>query len=67
MFDEYSMVDPKNLGEYFGFTKDEVQELCRQYGVDYARMEKWYDGYLLCGCHMYNPKSVTDALVWKEF
>ena len=66
-FDEYSMVDPNNLGEYFGFTSDEVQEQCRQYGMDYHEMEKWYDGYRLSGLHIYNPKSVVDALTWKNF
>ncbi len=66
-FDEYSMVDPKNLGEYFGFTAEEVQEECRQYGLDYNEMEKWYDGYRLSGLHIYNPKSVVDALTWKDF
>ena len=67
IFGEYSMVEPKNLGEYFGFTSDEVQEECRQYGMDYHEMEKWYDGYRLSGLHIYNPKSVVDALMWKDF
>lgn len=26
IFDEYSVVDPKNLGERFGFTREEMQE-----------------------------------------
>ena len=30
-------------------------------------MEKWYDGYLLGGLSIYNPKSVVDALMWKKF
>ncbi len=60
------MVDPKNLGSYFGFTSEEVQEQCRQRNVDYCEIEKWYDGYLLGGCHIYNPKSVVDALTWKK-
>lgn len=67
VFDEYSMVDPRNLGEYFGFTVGEVQEKCDQYGVDYEEMETWYDGYCLGNLHIYNPKSVVDALMWKEF
>ncbi len=67
VFDEYSMVDPKNLGEYFGFTRREVQEKCIQYGGDYEEMETWYDGYRLGNLHLYNPKSVVDALMWKEF
>ena len=67
IFGEYSMVEPKNLGEYFGFTAEEVREECRQYGMDYHEMEKWYDGYRLSGLHIYNPKSVVDALTWKDF
>jgi hypothetical protein len=43
IFDEYSMISPKNLGEYFGFTEKEVQEQCTQYDIDYTEVEKWYD------------------------
>lgn len=66
IFSEYSMVDPKNLGSYFGFTREEVSEQCGQRNVDYAEIEKWYDGYVLGACHIYNPKSVVDALTWKK-
>ena len=66
IFGEYSMVDPKNLGKYFGFTSEEVLEQCHLYGADYGEIEKWYDGYLLGGLHIYNPKSVVDALTWKK-
>ena len=37
------------------------------HGVDYGEMERWYDGYLIGRSHIYNPKSVADALLWKEF
>lgn len=67
IFDEYSMVDPKNLGKYFGFTTAEVQEQCKKHGVDYAEMKSWYDGYRLGNIHIYNPKSAVDALIWKRF
>ena len=66
IFGEYSMIDPKNLGEYFGFTGEEVMEQCRLHGVDYTEIEKWYDGYQLGGLHIYNPQSVVDALTWKR-
>ena len=66
IFDEYSMTDPKGLGEYFGFTEREVREQCERHGMDYGEMERWYDGYLMGGCHIYNPKSVADALMWKS-
>lgn len=67
IFDEYSMISPKNLGKYFGFTEDEVQQQCKKHGVDYEEVKKWYDGYRLGGLHIYNPKSVSDVLIWKEF
>lgn len=35
MFTEYSMTDPGNLAEYFGFTEDEVEKLCEEYGMDF--------------------------------
>lgn len=67
IFDEYSMIDPKNLGGYFGFTRQEVREQCDMYDVDYAEVEKWYDGYQLGDIHIYNPKSVVDVMTWKKF
>ncbi len=30
MFTEYSMKDPGNLAEYFGFTEEEVKALCAE-------------------------------------
>lgn len=35
--------------------------------MDYAEVAKWYDGYRLGNFHIYNPKSVADVLMWKEF
>lgn len=67
IFDEYSMISPKNLEGYFGFTEKEVQEQCALHDVDYAEVEKWYDGYCIGNRHIYNPKSVADVLLWKEF
>lgn len=66
MFDEYSVTDPKNLGGYFGFTEQEVRQQCEKYDVDFAEMKAWYDGYRLGDSHIYNPKSVVDALTWKK-
>lgn len=67
IFDEYSMLDPKNLGSFFGFTSQEVYERCIECGVDYPEVEKWYDGYRLGDLHIYNPKSVVDVLMWKKY
>ena len=62
MFDEFSMIDPADLAGFFGFTEKEVQELCRQKEIDFPELQKWYDGYVLNGLHMYNPKSVVDVV-----
>lgn len=67
IFDEYSMISPKNLEEYFGFTEKEVQEQCERHHMDYVEVAKWYDGYRLGNFHIYNPKSIADVLMWKEF
>lgn len=65
MFDEYSMIDPKNLGTYFGFTTEEVLAGCQRYGANPQEI-KQCDGYLLNGISIYNPKSVADAWMWKR-
>ncbi|MCR4959426.1 MAG: PD-(D/E)XK nuclease domain-containing protein [Prevotella sp.] len=44
-FIEYSMVEPRRMGRFFGFTKDEVRALAAKHGMDFDELEKWYDGY----------------------
>lgn len=67
IFHEYSMIDCKNLGEYFGFTEEEVRIQCQKHDMDMKEMNQWYDGYQLGNYHIYNPKSVADALTWREY
>ena len=62
IFDEYSMIDPADLADFFGFTEDEVRGLCSQKQTDFLELQKWYDGYVLNGLHIYNPKSVVDVV-----
>ena len=62
-FIEYSMVDPRRMAPYFGFTKDEVRALAVKFGMDFDELEKWYDGYQIGGeMSMFNPNSVIQAL-----
>ena len=35
MFTEYSMTDPGDFAEYFGFTEQEVLKLCEKYGMSF--------------------------------
>ncbi len=62
-FIEYSMVTPRNLASYYGFTKDEVKTLAGRFGMDFDELEKWYDGYQIgAEMSMFNPNSVMQAL-----
>ena len=48
-FREYTMVAPVAYAPYVGFTEDEVETLCEEYGMDLAEVRRWYDGYDLRG------------------
>ncbi|MEI2990493.1 MAG: AAA family ATPase [Blautia faecicola] len=71
MFSEYSMTNPREMAEFFGFTEEEVQELCKEYGRSFEETQAWYDGYELTTMSgnelktyaMYSPKSVVDAML----
>ncbi|MBQ4522979.1 MAG: AAA family ATPase [Lachnospiraceae bacterium] len=66
-FREYTMLDSYPIAEYFGFTEEEVRELCKEYDMDFESTKAWYNGYLIDGKHMYNPNSVSMALDRHKF
>ena len=67
-FREYTMVQPKKLAEYMGFTEKEVRKLCQKYGMDFTETKSWYDGYTLNRVDsVYSPNSVIQAIVNEEF
>ena len=62
-FIEYSMVEPRKMARYFGFTKDEVRALAEKFDMDFDELVKWYDGYQIGEeKSMFNPNSVMQAL-----
>ena len=62
-FLEYSMVEPRRMGRFFGFTKDEVRALAERHGMDFDELEKWFDGYQIGDeLSMFNPNSVMQAI-----
>ena len=75
MFIEYSMTDPGDLAEYFGFTEQEVSNLCAKYEMSFEEAKIWYDGYNLIAHRqsgdeyysMYSPKSVVEAMMRHKF
>ena len=61
-FDEFTMLDSGTLAPYIGFTEEEVRRLCEEYGRDFDSVKRWYDGYLLNGLHIYNPRAVVGVM-----
>ncbi len=67
-FQEYSMVKPRQFGQYAGFTEDEVKKLCKDYDRDFPMMKQWYDGYSFRNLpSVYNPNSVIKAILNDDF
>ena len=75
MFTEYSMTDPGNMAEYFGFTEEEVSTLCQKYSMNFEEAKAWYNGYHLIThskngdqrYSIYNPKSVVESMLRHKF
>lgn len=61
-FHEYTMINSGSFTPYFGFTENEVEQLCQQFEIKLDAITKWYNGYLINGQHMYNPNSVCRAI-----
>ena len=59
----------------FGFTEDEVKELCIEYDMSFEEVKAWYDGYRLIShsrfgdktYSIYSPKSVVEAMLRHKF
>ena len=66
-FDEFTMLQAYGLAPYVGFTENEVKILCDKYGRDYEKVKKWYDGYLLDGYQIYNPRAVVSVVTKGKF
>ena len=46
-FDEYNMLHPDTFAPYFGFTDEEVREICRlpRCPISQEQLKEWYEGY----------------------
>ncbi len=67
-FREYTMLQPKKLAKYVGFTEKEVNDLCMEYGMDFEDAKRWYDGYSFSRVKsVYSPNSVVQAISNEEF
>ena len=69
------MADPWDFAEFFGFTEDEVKNLCEIWQMSFEETKAWYNGYRLVShsrfgdrvFSMYNPKSVVEAMLRHKF
>ena len=72
-FEEYTILDAKELSKFVGFTTDEVRALCEERKAPYEECKRWYDGYLLERrsegfnterhfFEVYNPESVVKSM-----
>ena len=66
-FDEYTMLKSKPITQYYGFTEKDVKGLCEKYDMDFETTKAWYNGYLIDGMHMYNPNSVSRAMINQDY
>ena len=74
-FEEYTILNAGLLGEYVGFTSEEVRDLCNKRGVDYEECSRWYDGYrqryiqdnMQHNVEIYCPVSVVQCITHKRF
>lgn len=66
-FTQYTMLDSGALTEFVGFTSEEVQELCKNAGVDFENCRRWYNGYSQNNYELYNPKSIAELVKNKKF
>ena len=66
-FKESNMLSPFGFEEFFGFTKEEVVGLCNKYNMDFSECERWYDGYRIGALDIYNPNSLVEAMMRREY
>ena len=61
------MTNQYALAEFTGFTEREVRQLCERYHMSFEQTKDWYDGYNVNGVSIYNPRSVTSAMMNRVF
>jgi len=63
MFDECTFLNDIEYYNFYGFTTEEVENLCKkQDKLSMDELREWYDGYKIQGIDLYNPRSVVYAL-----
>ncbi|MBP5502579.1 MAG: AAA family ATPase, partial [Bacteroidales bacterium] len=67
-FLEYSIIDPIDTAQYYGFTEEEVTKLCEEHNMNFDLMKHAYDGYIIGDQRsMFNPYSVKQSILRKNY
>ena len=66
-FNEYTILDAKELAEFVGVTDEEVIDLCNQYDISHTECKNWYQGYRQYQFEIYNPESVVKCIENRRF
>ena len=66
-FNEYTILDAKELAEFVGVTDEEVIALCNQYDISHTECKNWYQGYRQYEFEIYNPESVVKCIENRRF
>ncbi len=62
-FMEYSMLHPRRMGKYTGFTLETAADLCGRFHMSLEEMQEWYGGYCIPGGEtVFCPGAVVSAL-----
>ena len=62
-FEPYSVIR-NQASEYFGFTKEEVKQMLKDFEMEdkYEEIEKWYNGYNINNVPTFNPWSILNCI-----
>jgi hypothetical protein len=57
---EINTILTNSYDEYFGFTDEDVQKICKDYNIEheYETIKEWYNGYIFGNTNVYNPWSL---------
>jgi len=64
----YTLLD-NSFANRFGFTTDEVKNMLKEYNIleDFKEVNRWYNGYKVGDCTIYNPWSLLNYVDDKKF
>ena len=54
------------LGQYYGFTEDEVKIICKEHDLNFEDAKIWYKAFRFDGLDIYNPNSVMEFAINKR-